>query len=207
MRRSGAGQSGNCRASGDQDTGPVHKGHHSQSCQNRGDANVANDNAIRQTDEERHAEARENASDNRGPLAPRGLDSMDNQRGDDPGDVGGSDDGEVDAPVQHDRHHTQSEEADLGQLEGHRSKISGVKNRSGFRTDIKTTTAKSIPTSAKSSRFCWRNLGIGKFSGSSDRPPFPDGEDLLLILADGDSHEEGQADGHSVPIRRDPHHG
>ena len=69
-------------------------------------------------------EARENASDNRGPLAPRGLDSMDNQRGDDPGDVGGSDDGEVDAPVQHDRHHTQSEEADLGQLEGHRSKIS-----------------------------------------------------------------------------------
>ncbi len=86
-------------------------------------------------------------------------------------------------------------------------KFPGSEKRSGFRTDIKTTTAKSIPTSAKSSRFCWRNLDIGKFSGSSDRSPFPDGEDLLLILADGDADEESQADGHSVPIRRDPHHG
>ena len=132
---------------------------------------------------------------------------MHNQRGDDPGDVGGPDDGEVDAPVQHNGHHAQSEEADLGQLEGHRSKISRGEKSVRVQDGHQNHDRQEHTDQRKKLAILLEELGHRKFSGSSDRPPFPDGEDLLLILADGDSHEEGQADGHSVPIRRDPHHG
>ena len=46
-------------------------------------------------------------------------------------------------PVQHGDHHGKRQDADFGQLKGHRSQLLGLRNRSGLSNNITSITTKS----------------------------------------------------------------